>query len=112
MRGLGPVQDLERPLCRGSYFVRDPSSRTLPKAPKGPLPSYKAVRSFHGLQPPRLQRSSAGPPSVMHFNGNGKRHLYRCVEEFRELRLLAGTGEERAECTFFDGDQNSWKRIR
>ncbi|CAE7644229.1 unnamed protein product, partial [Symbiodinium pilosum] len=75
LHGHDEFLDLERPLCRGSYFEREKPATTTAKPAQeasGPMPEYTAVRSFRGLLPPRLQRSKAGPPSVMHFNGNGK----------------------------------------
>ena len=73
LHGHDELGDLERPLCRGSYFEDSA---------------------------PRLR--SGVVPSVLHFNGNGKRHLWRCVEEFRRFQ---GDG-----CHYWDVDRNAQKR--
>jgi len=51
-------------------------------------------------------------PSVLHFNGNGKRFLRGCVEEFRSKGILGGNGTDSADCTFFDRDREAWQRYR
>lgn len=113
LHGHDEFDDLERPLCRGSYFVKSagPEVREFSRAP---VPGYQAPeRTLQGLSPPGLVgMGSARAPAVLHFNGNGKRHLQRCVEEFRAEGVLGGTGEGSAECTFFDQDRRAWHRYR
>ncbi|CAJ1430319.1 unnamed protein product [Effrenium voratum] len=62
LHGHNEFWDLERPLCRGDYFRKAEESQ----------------RAVKGLLPPRLLMGEA--PTVIHFNGNGKRHMSRCVE--------------------------------
>ncbi|CAE8628072.1 unnamed protein product [Polarella glacialis] len=100
LHGHDEFWDLERPLCRGSYFSDQRSAAEV-----------KAGSFKEGLGVPRMRDSGSSiPPAVLHFNGNGKRHLWRCAEEFREQGILGGEGEETAECTFFDHDRRAWYR--
>lgn len=126
LHGHDEFDDLERPLCRGTHFKyeRDVASRAEENQPdwrpEAPVPGYRATRSLVGLTPPALRVGAEAaaqrtPPAVLHFNGNGKRHLLRCVEEFQAEGVLGGhaneEGEGAAECTFFDHDRRSWQRV-
>jgi len=119
LHGHDEFDDLERPLCRGSHFTRDPVAEAedlqAARPIRPPVPGYKAPkRRLVGLVPPGLRGAPAAgrQPSVLHFNGNGKRHLLRCVEEFRAEGILGGTGEGTAQCTFYDHDRRAWQRYR
>ena len=91
LHGHDEFWDLERPLCRGSYFQEQDAD------------------GFRRLLAPSLR---FGPrPMLLHFNGNGKRHMWRCVEEFRRHGLLGGEGEDTADCEFLDVDRDRWKRM-
>jgi len=116
LHGHDEFQDLERPLCRDGYFMHRPETRN-PKPQqqhlRPPVPGYETVRTFAGLSPPAMRgESDDHAPPVLHFNGNGKRHLRRCVEEFRRAGVLGGRGDQWAECTYFDEDRRAWARIR
>ena len=92
LHGHDEFWDLERPLCRGSYFAASGSAQESP--------------SFQAFTAPRLLGSlRSDVPKLLHFNGNGKRHMWRCVEEFRKLGLL---DQNDMECDFFDVDRNAW----
>ena len=86
LHGHDDIWDLERPLCRGRYFARTGSAKP----------------SFQAFSAPRLLGSFDGAPKLLHFNGNGKRHMWRCVKEFHKLGLL---GENDMKCDFFDVDR-------
>ncbi|CAJ1449666.1 unnamed protein product [Effrenium voratum] len=92
-------RDLERFLCHEDYW-----------APERPS-SGRSGRSgrFPG-QPPRLRRRSIEAPSILHFNGNGKRLLARCVRAFQQRRVLSGWDGRGAQCTFYDEDWGHWRR--
>ena len=92
LHGHDELWDLERPLCRGTYFEDKP-----------------AAQGFSRFLAPRLRFGAR--PMLLHFNGNGKRHMWRCVEEFRQHELLGGQGEDTADCKFRDVDRNRWKRM-
>lgn len=150
LHGHEEFEDLERPLCRGSYFAFDAevASRAPENQadwrPQAPVLGYRPTRSLAGLVPPAVLRGTEGrtrrsaPPAVVHFNGNGKRHLLRCISEFSAEGILgqptseaqrtaaraehaasathqaAAAGEEPdmppAECTYLDHDRKSWRR--
>jgi len=128
LHGHNELNDLERPLCRGTHFSRQgsaapasgPGRRGAAAAgggggvpPRPPVPGYRAPpRSLEGLTPPGLAGAAGRAPAVLHFNGNGKRHLMRCVEEFRAEGVLGGRDEGSSECTFLDQDRRAWHRYR
>lgn len=90
----GHVQfDLERPLCQGNYFaVRNRNSSKVRNSSK----------FEHFLAPRLLPRLGFDIPKLLHFNGNGKRCIERCVKEFREVGLL----KDPMECRYVDVDRN------
>lgn len=92
LHGHDEFWDLERPLCRGNYFEAT---------------SHAASSFFRYFSAPKLL-GSEHVPKLLHFNGNGKRHLWRCVEEFRENGLLGGE-DDTDMCHYFDMDRNEWK---
>mmetsp|Transcript_30355 Transcript_30355/g.56156 ORF Transcript_30355/g.56156 Transcript_30355/m.56156 type:complete len:477 (-) Transcript_30355:26-1456(-) len=113
LHGHDQFKDLERPLCQGNYFVQRPGQVLAKKLVHAPVRDYQQVRGFEAFQPPRLRGEiSEIAPSVLHFNGNGKRHMQRCVEEFRKEGLLGGWGDAHAECTFYDWDRDAWVHLR
>lgn len=122
LHGHDELRDLERPLCRGTYFERHsqrggmavPEKEDPARHLHKPVPGYKAPdQTLVGLSPPAMRgKSAANAPSLIHFNGNGKRHLMRCIEEFRKEGILGGEGEGEAECTFYDHDRRAWQRYR
>jgi len=119
LHGHDEFWDLERPLCRGGHFTHHPEVTAAAAAafkarPAAPVPGYKVTfRSLSGLSPPSIRGERAALlPSILHFNGNGKRHMQRCVEEFRAEGILGGRDAGSAECTFFDHDRKAWQRYR
>lgn len=118
-------EELERPLCFEGYFARRPlpegtvATEPLPPEPgagKRP-PGQRGVppQAFSTLRPPPMVASPGSDgtpaiPTVLHFNGNGKRHLKRCVEEFNRMGVL-GFLEGKALCTFYDGDRHIWSGL-
>ena len=85
--------DLERPLCQGNYFAarnRDSSK------------VRNSSKFEHFLAPRLLPRLGFDIPKLLHFNGNGKRFIERCVKEFREVGLL----KDPMECRYVDVDRN------
>ncbi|CAE7521363.1 unnamed protein product [Symbiodinium sp. CCMP2592] len=95
------TEDLERELCTDDYFV--PRGRQSAVA----VPAY--LRRFNNLYPPPLRRRSADePPVALHFNGNGKRFLRRCLNFFRQRLRIDGP---RIGCSFFDQDSEMWFRF-
>ena len=96
LHGHDEFWDLERGLCRGNYFEKKGSSDT----------GHPSFPSFQALSAPRLLGSDSDDvPKLLHFNGNGKRHMWRCVEEFRKDGLLI---ENDIASEFFDVDGNAW----
>eukprot|EP00435_Cladocopium_sp_Y103_P021864 s134_g5.t1 len=83
------LEILERPLCQGNYFAaRNRNS---------------SKRNFqHFLAPRLLGRRGFDIPKLLHFNGNGKRHMSRCVKEFLDVGLL----KDPMECRYVDFDRN------
>eukprot|EP00928_Gymnodinium_smaydae_P024763 TRINITY_DN19940_c0_g1_i1.p1 TRINITY_DN19940_c0_g1~~TRINITY_DN19940_c0_g1_i1.p1 ORF type:complete len:470 (+),score=97.25 TRINITY_DN19940_c0_g1_i1:271-1680(+) len=113
---------LSRPLCRGDHFEEVVPAERAAIAEENeagtlmPVPGYRLGRRLGShLRPPPLAeegRAAEATPSILHFNGNGKRHLMRCVTEFRSVGILGGTHEDNAECTYFDHDRKAWNRFR
>ena len=86
--------DLERPLCQGNYFAA--RSRNSSRG--------NSSMNFRYLIAPRLLGRSGfdNIPKLLHFNGNGKRHLSRCVKEFLDVGLIT----DPPECRYVDVDRN------
>ena len=83
---------LERRLCGGNYF----------EAPRNFSNSSRWKSSklnFQHFLAPRL-RGAGDLPKILHFNGNGKAHLSRCVDEFFQVGLL----RTQMKCRYFDMD--------
>ncbi|CAE7605209.1 unnamed protein product, partial [Symbiodinium microadriaticum] len=75
--------DLERELCTDDYFLPRGRQRAVS------VPAY--LRRFNNLFPPPLRRRSATePPVALHFNGNGKRFIRRCLNFFRQRLRING----------------------
>lgn len=123
------AEDLERPLCGDGYWERAPSSeRDVASKDAGghasqmqplPIPGYQPAPPMGDFRPPLVRHrgprglvTAAAPPAVLHFNGNGKRHLFRCIDAFRSRGLLAGQQRFDAECVFFDEDWQTWSPTR
>lgn len=82
-----------------------------------PVPSFELVNfDFAEWSVPIFKdgsgRFSEEPAALLHFNGNGKRHMHRCIDEFRDAGVLGGEDLDSAECTFFDQDRGAWSRYR
>eukprot|EP00747_Dinoflagellata_sp_TGD_P151429 gnl/TRDRNA2_/TRDRNA2_177207_c4_seq1.p1 gnl/TRDRNA2_/TRDRNA2_177207_c4~~gnl/TRDRNA2_/TRDRNA2_177207_c4_seq1.p1 ORF type:complete len:463 (+),score=52.80 gnl/TRDRNA2_/TRDRNA2_177207_c4_seq1:91-1479(+) len=115
LHGYDEEADLARPLCKPGYF--EPyeggpgSDGNLDPMPGGLPRRATALRTLTGLLPPASTSQSAEEaPALLHFNGNGKRHLNPCIRFFRQEGLLGGKDEESGECTFYDADRRSWIR--
>ncbi|CAK9045126.1 unnamed protein product, partial [Durusdinium trenchii] len=118
--------DLERALCHENYWAKHPPPPALgpgevggggrPKQRRWPRPRWR----FPG-QPPRLQREAgegerkapremAEAPSILHFNGNGKRVLFWCIRAFQQTGILSGKDGQGSQCTFYNEDVGLWRR--
>ena len=99
LHGIDELDELERPLCHGSYSRRA-GFRDV---------SRRQRQMLSGLQPPTLRGDhTIGAPTGLHFNGNGKRHQWRCVHEFRLSGILAGPSFKLASCWFFNFDRGGY----
>ena len=87
--------DLERPLCQGNYFALFAARRR--NSSRG-----NSSMNFRHFLAPRLlgRRGFDDIPKLLHFNGNGKGHMERCVKEFQKVGL-----KDPMECRYFDVDR-------
>lgn len=117
LHGHDEERDLERPLCYDGYLARQPQAWRDHRPPQLPVVGHRLARPLQDFMPPKLRHAASArvaantPPAVLHFNGNGKRHMMRCIEAFRSYGLLGGRDEDSAECTFYDVDRKAWQRL-
>merc|ERR1712146_867711 len=102
------LEDLEREICLDDFFVAPrPRGATFSISgdyPAAIAPGRTAPPSFEGLDlhPPSFTGDEPlHAPTVLHFNGNGKRYMQRCVDRFRGEKLLGGWDDHTAECVYF-----------
>lgn len=104
LHGHDERRDLERPLCHGDYFAEaDAGASEVPLA---------------ALRPPAVLTAAGAAPSVIHFNGNGKLHLQRCIGMFHAAGVLGPMLSSRESessdvplCELFDHDRRKVVRV-
>jgi len=117
LHGFDERIDLARPLCRGSYFepARSPQAAvdgrsSLEAHDSGAETFREAARHrFASIVPPAL-RENVATPAAIHFNGNGKRHYWRCVREFHAHGLFRRTVND-TQCSYLNVDRGGLETV-